>query len=224
MQWFIEHAAVIANVASLAMLFVWMFYTALFYRDFRRQRLPLIVVHQARGYGPDSTCLVVNMSKEPIHVLCVMMAARTAGGEVLASITDPHQPPLEQEPHRQVQDSIKQGPLQPGKLLSLGSIREILRVADLASADEPSTDEGQRDSARLTFEVDQVEVRVIALHGAYQDPIGACRAFYVSRTDSGLRIEPQTMLTHQMTSRAERRQVRRWLEACLPDGPGRLGK
>lgn len=215
MEWFTEHATLIANVASMAMLFVWLFYTALFYRDFRQQRMPLIVLHQAHGHGHDSSCLLVNMSKQPIHVLCVMLAAQTEEGEVTMRITNTTRVSPEQTSHMKVQDLIKQGPLPTGYYLDLGSFQEMLEHANLVPAVERSS-ESAWPRGTPKHEAHEVELRVIALHGAYQDPIGAIRTFRMTADGGALSVEPVMLLTKQMASRAERRRVRRWLESCLP--------
>jgi hypothetical protein len=214
MSWFAEHAALVANMASMAMLLVWVFYTALFYRDFRQQRMPLIVLHQAHGHGLESSCLLVNMSKQPIHVLCVMMAARTENDEVTMRITNSTRVSPVQTSHKKVQDLIKQGPLPTGYFLDLGSFQEMLERVNLVAAQDPAAEEAPGETLRR--QVHEVEIRVIALHGAYQDPIGAVRSFRVAIDGEELSFQPDMLLTKQMVSRVERRRVRRWLVACLP--------
>lgn len=214
MEWFTEHASLIANIASMAMLFVWLFYTALFYRDFRQQRMPLIVLHQTNGYEHDSSCLLVNMSKQPVHVLCVMLAAQTEEGEATMRITNTTRVSPEQTSHMKVQDLIKQGPLPTGYFLDLGSFQEMLEHANLLPAVQRSSESAP--PIKPKNDAYEIELRVIALHGAYQDPVGAMRTFRVTADGGTLSVEPIMLLTRQMASRAERRRVRRWLIACLP--------
>lgn len=218
-EWFAEHGSLVANFASLAMLLVWLFYTLLFYRDFKQQRRPLIVIHQAQGHGLESTCLVVNLSKEPIHVLCVMMVAHTEEGPLTHRVTNTQRLSPEQDSHWKVQDLIKQGPLPTGYFLALGSFEEMLQGAGLLASAEIATGDTKAERIRsLARSLRGIEIRIVALHGAYQVPVGACRTFRVKPSNGELGFEPAMVLTRQMASRSERREVRRWLEACLPPG------
>lgn len=218
-EWFAEHAGLIANFATLAMLLVWLFYTLLFYRDFKQQRSPLIVIHQAQGHGLESTCLLVNLSKEPIHVLCVLMVAHTEDGTLIHRVTNTQRLSPEQDSHWKVQDLIKQGPLPTGYFLALGSFEEMLKGAGLLDPAEIATGDARPERIRsLARSVGRIEIRIVALHGAYQAPIGACRTFRVNASNGELGFEPAMVLTRQMASRSERREVRRWLAACLPPG------
>ena len=218
-DWFAEHASLIANFATLAMLLVWLFYTLLFYRDFKQQRSPLIVIHQAEGHGPESTCLLVNLSKEAIHVLCVMAVAHTEDGALTRSITNTQRRSPQHDHHWKVQDLIKQGPLPTGHFLDLGSFEDMLHGAGLLPVTEAKVVEEKQPRIRPPARsLREIEIRVVALHVAYQNPIGAYRTFRVDTSRDTIEFEPAMVLTRQMASRAERREVRRWLKACLPPG------
>ncbi|GEM_PF-265124 len=217
-SWLLDNAPLAANIASLLMLLVWLFYTLIFYREFRRQRRPLIILHQARGYDLDSTCLLVNLSKEPIHVLCVLMRIRTEHGQYTKRLRDFQQVSPDSElGSRDVQTILKQGPLISGAFLVLGTFREML---DAAGEDAARTTLGTTEDAspgELIPALREIEFQAVALHGAYDRPVGAARTFVVAPRERGVRIQPKSPLTRPMSSSSERRQVGKWLEECFPE-------
>lgn len=218
MEWLVENAALVANLASLATLVVWTIYLVLFYREFRRQRTPFLIIHQAHGHGLEATALVVNLSKEPVHVLCAMLVLRTARGTFVQQLHD-FRRLVRDAGSRDAQTAIKQGPLVSGAFLGLGSFetmlnaatREVLRHSE--GRDRPDED---LDLSELLRELHGVEIRVVALHAAHSRPIGASRTFHVHREGARVAIEPAVLLTRQWTSRSRRRVVRQWLQDCLP--------
>lgn len=218
MQWLVENAALVANLASLAMLVVWTFYSVLFYREFRRQRTPFFVIHQANGHGLDATALVVNLSKEPVHVLCAMLVLHTARGTFAQQLRDFRRMPREST-SGDLQTAIKQGPLTSGAFLGLGSFEAMLKAASeevLRRSDRWERADEDPDFFDLIRELHEIEIRVIALHGAHSRPVGASRTFQVHMEETQVAIEPAILLTRQLTGRAERRVVQEWLQDCLP--------
>ena len=219
MEWLVENAALVANLASLAMLVVWTFYAILFYREFQRQRTPFFVIHQAQGHGFDSTCLVVNLSKEPVHILCVMLILHTAHGTFSQRLRNFRRLSRESEARGDVQTAIKQGPLTSGAFLGLGSFEAMLDAASevLRRSGRWGAPDDELDLDELIHDLQQVEIRVIALHGAHERPVGASRRFHVHVEEQDrVAIEPAVLLTRQMSSRSESRTVRQWLQDCLP--------
>lgn len=219
LDWIIDNAALVANLASLAMLVVWAFYAVLFYREFRRQRRPFFVIHQAQGHGLDSTCLIVNLSREPIHVLCVLLVAETSRGTFTQRIRNFRRPGRGGEADGQVQTILKQGPLTAGAFLSLGSFEAMLDAAAgdvIRESGEFGAPGTEPDLEDLVREIEKLEVRLICLHGARESPVGAYRTFGVQATESQVTIAPAILLTRQMDSRSDTRVVREWLQECLP--------
>lgn len=217
--WIIDNAALVANLASLAMLAVWAFYAVLFYREFRRQRQPFFVIHQAQGHGLDSTCLIVNLSREPIHVLCVLLVVQTARGVFTQRIRNFRRPTRERESDGQIQTMIKQGPLTAGAFLGLGSFEAMLEAASddaVRATGEYGPPGAEADLQDLVSDLERLEVRLICLHGARESPVGAYRSFDVRTAEDDLIIAPSMLLTRQMSSRSDARVVRGWLHECLP--------
>lgn len=217
-SWLVEHASLAANIASLLMLLVWLFYTAIFYREFRRQRRPFLILHQGRGYDLDSTCLLVNLSKEPVHVSCVLMRLQMDRGLYTKRIRDFQQiTPDSDLGSRDVQTLLKQGPLTSGGFLVLGTFRELL---DAALEDASRTILGYTEGIGLNEFVGvlhEITFHAVVLHGAYDRPVGAARSFAVTATDSEARIRPTAPLTRQMNSSAQMREVAAWMTDCFPE-------
>lgn len=219
LDWFLAHVALLANLASLAMLLVWGFYTVLFYREFKRQRQPFFVIHQAQGHGLDSTCLVVNLSKEPIHVLCIMLVLHTTRGTFLQRIRNFRRVSRSADTGLDIQTAIKQGPLTSGAFLGLGSFEAVLDAATddvFRRAGAWGAPGEELELYDLLHELQQIEIRLIALHGAHELPVGATRTFQVHVEGDQVSIEPAVLLTRQMSSRSESRTVKQWLQDCLP--------
>lgn len=191
MQWLQENASLISAVASSGMLIVWTFYAWLFYEGFRRQRAAELFVHEAGGGTTGSKCLLVNLGKEPVHVVC-SMAFRDGAAARLHDTSEERDLPAEQQ--------TKQGPLQVGSSLTLGSFESICRQLDKVA--EASTGP----------EAHVIEVRVAAVHGFTDWPIGARRCFRVDRGAS--RVVPTTHMTEQLRSRRRAREVQSWIDEC----------
>jgi len=218
-DWIIENAAVIANLASLAMLGVWTFYAVIFYREFKRQRRPFFVIHQAQGHGLDSTCLIVNLSREAIHVLCVMLIVRTSRGVFAQRIRNFRRPSRGSDTGNDVQTMIKQGPLTTGAFLGLGSFEAMLDAAgdDVLRESTVWGEAGEEvDLFELVPEIEELEIRLICLHGAREHPVGAWRSFRMEASEEHVTIFPSMLLTRQMSGRSESREVKQWFEDCLP--------
>lgn len=218
MTWLVENAALVANLASLATLVVWTVYLVIFYREFRRQRTPFLIIHQAHGYGIDATALVVNLSKEPVHVLCAMLVLHTTRGTFAQRIHDFRRMPREAS-STDVQSAIKQGPLTSGAFLGLGSFEAMLEAAIgdvLREFDSSDSGEAKLDLSLLLRELRVLELRVVALHGAHRRPVGASRTFQLSLDGEAVTVEPASLLTRQLIARSDRRTVHDWLQSCLP--------
>lgn len=173
------------------MLIVWTFYAWLFYEGFRRHRAAELFVHEAGGGTTGSDCLLVNLGKEPVHVVC-SMAFRDGAAARLHDTSEERGLPAVQR--------SKQGPVQVGSSLTLGSFESICRQLDEVA--EPSAEPDSQ----------LIEVRVAAIHGFTDWPIGARRCFRVDRDAS--RVIPTSHMTEQLRSRDRAREVRAWIDAC----------
>jgi len=200
---FQSYAWLVSIVLSFCTLIVWVFYAFLLHRDARHQRLPALFIHQANGHGPNSVCLLSNLGREIVHVLGVLVVIETAERRYFKRLASRQPIELHEYGHARVQDLVKQGPLPSGYFLALGTFGDIL---DLPDAED---DEEEAEDYPAVEDIQALEVRVAAIHAAYDEPIGAVRRFEVKSTRP--RIVPATPLTDVLYDRRERRRVLRWL-------------
>ena len=191
MNWLQQYANLISAFASTGMLIIWTIYAWLFYQEFRRQRGAELFIHEAGGGKPDSACLLVNLSKEPVHILC-SLATRNGATVRLRNTQNLDNLPATQR--------AKQGPLQAGESMTLGSFETICRQLGVTSENSSS------ESVLV------IEVRVAAIHGFRQWPVGARRRFRLE--NRARKVTPAMRTTEQLHSRKRGHEVQRWIETC----------
>ncbi|WP_211224570.1 hypothetical protein [Marinimicrobium agarilyticum] len=198
----------ISAISSMVMAAVWVIYFQFFYFQYRRGNRPYLVVHHAQNESPESLCMLVNMSAEPVHIQVVQVVVKDrSGGERVLTVTDYERVLESRQP---LQHSLRQGPLCPGEYLMLGSFRSII-------LGQKSEDE---ESVNRLREVESLEIRVAVIHGPSPFPVGARRVFAVHQNE-GTRIVPYNVFTEQLTRRRNLSTVRKWLEQELhPENPG----
>lgn len=190
MDWLYQHADLVSAFASVGMLVIWAIYAWLFFKEFKRARGSLLFIHEAGGQTSSSSCMLVNLSKEPVHILCSLAAC---DGQTirLRARKDDSNIGLVQE--------TKQGPLNAGEALVLGSFDDLF--SELGLKDPAEEEDGHI-----------VEVRVAAIHGFREWPVGARRRFELRGAAN--RIVPASIVTHQMRSKREAREVKEWVASC----------
>lgn len=200
-QWLHDNASVISAVTNVAMVAIWLGYLQLFYRQFRRSQMPQMMILESDHHTLNADCLLVNMSQEIVTLVTVMVAARGPEGEQLSEITGYQQKTVEERSPRQLEEVIKQGPMDSGMFLRLGSFRDLLDIV-------------ARDGLPQK-EVESLEIRAVVVHGAYPAPIGACRQYDLQRDEEGrlLGARATTDTTDQLRSWRRRRTVKSWLGA-----------
>lgn len=205
-MWSTENLTVLSNVT---MTIVWLVYLHLFLREHKRHNRPFLIIHHAQGCDPGALCLIVNMSKEPVHVLCVVAEVRGADGHVRRDVSDYRRfTPDDQN----VQATLRQGPIQPGGYLTLGTFENII-LGRQSIADD---DEGSDDHLASLYEAKSLNLMVAVNHGPTRMPIGARRQFVVEKDDDGKVIVRATSIaTEQMIKRSKRKEVKQWVEAHL---------
>lgn len=183
----------LASVAiSAGMLLIWTVYAWLFFQEFQRRRSAVIFIHEAGGGRPDSSCLLVNLSEEPVHVLC-SLAVRDGTSMRL------HLQDSSEADGLSVMQRAKQGPLKAGDSLILGSFETISRELD-------------RIAPQTGRESQLIEIRVAVMHGFREWPVGARRCFRVE--EETRRVAPTMSITEQLHSHRHSREVRQWLDNC----------
>ena len=210
-EWLQQNAQVVSSLGTIFTLFVWLIWLSLMYADFKAKRRPRLVIHQTHGMGPESHCLLVNLSPGAIHVQCVMAVA-IVDGEAERSLTlgSESLDPSDLEPGR-LEHQIGQGPLGPGEMLRLGNFEHILERLTGTEPEEGTEFLGPHEVGDVT----RVEVRVVAVHGDDDRSFGARREFELMGQDDLLRVRPLSAHTEQLTSGRRQRMAEDWLRDCL---------
>lgn len=212
MNWIASHLALISTFVSSATLFVWIFYAHLLHKSFARGERPLVLIHQAGGMGPGSSCLVVNLSRQPLHVVNVHFILRTENHRFLLRLNEFQRITSSDERNWARENVMKEGPLDSGDFLSLGDFSSMLEGA---RSDDDGRDE--RQDQELAEKTEAFEIRVTAMFSAFDRPIGAIRRFAVSAEGEEISLIPKSPLTEQLTSFRQRRRVHQWLSDSLTD-------
>lgn len=212
--WISSNAEMISALTSILMLFVWGTYLQLTYAAFTRQRRPRLILHHAQGTKLESSCLLINMSQEPIHVVCIMVLGTLGKESVLRQVTDYRHVALSEQAPSQWQGIIKQGPMQPGGYMLLGTFSTLIgHLAEEFEAEGlPKRTLRKGDGTPV---VETLEVRVIAMYGPEDRPIGAYRRFSLELMNGQVLVTPMMPFTKQLANRFERRLASRWLNDCL---------
>jgi hypothetical protein len=210
--WIKENSEVISAIFNVATLAVWLFYAQLFYHNYARQRRPRLSLNQAQGYHLDGLCLLVNMSKENMYVECVVAVVYTSEGSFSQGITA-FRPRTEQKSPQNLGSVTRQGPLSSGAYQSLGTFGELLQSAaeSVKNSHKQSSPLKGKMKHELTKHIDALELRVAAIYGPEDSPVGARRRFFVAANEYSTDIMPEKLTTTQMTGPGQRREVKKWL-------------
>jgi len=189
----------ISPVANVCMVLIWLVYLQIFLFQYKRANRPLMVIHHAQGSDPDAACMLVNMSQEPVHVLSVMAKVTTQDKSYVLPVTEYQRLTVDDQ---NVQGRLRQGPLQSGEYLLLGTFEEII-------LGERSKESGQAGDLR---QATRLELRIAAVHGPSRYHIGARRHFRIETGNGKPCIIPEGLYTEQLASRRSRKLVQRWVE------------
>lgn len=209
-DWLPTHLAIVSVLVSVGSLLVWVFYARLLWIGFNRGERPLILIHQAGGMGPGSSCLVVNLSRQPLHVINVHFILHTENHAFDLRVNEYRRITNSQERDWALENVMKEGPLRAGEFLSLGDFSSMLESAR-TNGDTHKRDRQQEQT--LAERTREFEVRVTAMFSAFDKPIGATRRFSVVMEDNDeVLLKPTSPLTVQLSSWRQRRRVYRWLQ------------
>jgi len=194
----------IAPVSSAVMALIWIVYFQLFFLQYQRNNRPYLVIHHAQNENPDALCLLVNMGKETVHVQCVQVVLHSRAGEDrVLTVTEYRRVGADDSNVHQV---LRQGPLQPGGYLVLGSFRNIILGR--------RSDDSETRNDYLFEDITAVEIRAAVVHGPSRHPVGVRRSFRLEH-EGGAQIFPQNIHSEQLNRRRDRHEVRYWLESEL---------
>ncbi|MAM58137.1 MAG: hypothetical protein CMN25_12455 [Salinicola sp.] len=218
MEWLSEQSKAITAVTSILTLLVWFFYAQILYRNFARTRRPRIIIN--RGYGNDLTslCLISNMSSEPIFLEHIIVTLHTSRGSLTKDMIDfegGHYQDSKESPDSSQADAgegrermeSSQGPMLCGSFSHVGTFETILqrlcRAHDLTLEHNRPTDD-------TVFHF--LDIRVVAIYGSEDHPIGAERRFRLHMTgDEACTLVPVSIDTKRYANRLQRWRVRQWI-------------
>lgn len=200
----------ISTLCDILFVLIWAFYLQLFFRDMRRRNRPFMIIHHAQGNDPEALCLFVNMSKDPIHVQCVVAFIVGPHGRVTRYVTDYRR--LHDE--RDIGATLREGPIQPGGYLVLGTFEDILLGRQ--------SEEDRQDDRHDLHGYEQLQLCVAVTHGPSEHHIGVRRTFAIEHHQNEIAIRAYSIYTEQLVTRRKRKVVRKWVEDRL--NPQREGE
>ena len=204
LEWIHQNVQVLSLLANVGMLLIWVAYLQLFFQSFRRQRQPNLLIHQANGFGLSSICMIANMSESNVHIAALLVDAER-GGDSVSFHPGPDVPdPLDDEDPL---THMQEGPLPQGQYFTVGSFRTLVAEAN-TRLPEPHADPHSEGGEPVM----ELGVRLVAFVGPELQPIGARRAFYVTRFDTSTEVRPRALVPEQYSNRRQRRVAREWLE------------
>lgn len=201
LEWLTKWSDVVNAVINLGMLIVWITYLQVFWRNYRRQTRPQIIITRAVGSNLNAACFIGNMSAQSIYVESVIAYVRSAGEEEAAAITDI----IFKDGSTEVTDQrhkTHQGPLLSGQYMSIGTFQDMMEQAARSYKEREDTG----SEAEL-----EIELLVIADYASDPLFIAARRTFSVVRSSSSSEVTPKDVRTIQVTDRRSRRQLPRVL-------------
>ncbi|GAB2799779.1 hypothetical protein GCM10027040_28980 [Halomonas shantousis] len=208
MEWLNENSGSLNVIASFFTLVIWLFYAQLLYFNYARQRRPRILINRGRSKDINALCLISNMSSEAIFLEHIVAILHTSEGEIVRDLIEFERPGDYDKETDRLAETTQPGPLESGGFRHIGSFSDIIkRVA-----------QSQRIRMREGRPLDDVqffslEIRIIAVYGSEDNPVGACRSFNLKDTeeDDAYELEPASFDTMRLASRRKRREVRRWI-------------
>lgn len=198
--------AKITAASSVLMAIIWIVYLQLVLRQHRRASRPYLIIHHAHENGLNALCMFVNMSKEPVHLECVVAETQGKQGRRRFHVVDYDRLTSDD---RNVQSRLRQGPIEPGGYLILGSFRDIM-LGRRSESEEEGGDVPRAESALAS--VEKLSLSVAVVHGPSQSHIGASRLFVVEKKEEGIMIRAQSIHTEQLVHWRKRRRVQKWVE------------
>lgn len=204
LQWITNNHQVISVLASVSMLFVWIAYLQVFVSSYRRQRRPSILVNRGAGSGLDARCLISNMSAEAIYIESLIATVETTERRLSCPVTDL------QEGRSDLKLATRQGPLQAGQFVDIGSFQSLIDPVLRTGASPGGAIASDTLENLLAF-----EIKVIAVHGSEDLPAGAIRRFDLVRQQDQLLVRGHVVGTQQIRSRRKRAKLRDDLKVDL---------
>ncbi|WP_112500358.1 hypothetical protein [Agrobacterium sp. lyk4-40-TYG-31] len=204
-----SYAPVVSAIASLGTLLIWAIYLHIFVGGHLRQIKPMLVINRGEGRTLGASCLVTNMSREPVHIQSVVATVTTQEMTYNAYITDAEDIRGSGRTS-DWQRLTRQGPLQPGTMVDMGTFGCILDFAARSWSNEPAFIDSHFGELATG-----VEITVLGIYGSEDLLIGASRSFEIDRSKSEIELRAVTALTRQLTAKKERKRLLHAIEEQL---------
>lgn len=199
MEWLNDNAQAISAVASVCTLLVWIYYAQLLYNGYVRQRRPRIIINRGKGIGTEALCLVSNMSSEAIYIQHLVAILHTRQGSYSLDVIEYQQQGDEQQ---EASYRTHQGPLASGDYLHIQSFGNIVSQVK---------QHWQIEDDLLHGHNIQLEIRVIAIYGSEDMPMGASRNFNLDLNAlPNHQLIPASVDTYRLNTRSQRKRVLKW--------------
>ncbi|WP_110685055.1 hypothetical protein [Salinicola aestuarinus] len=207
-QWISNNSSALSVISSFLTFVLWLVYLQMLYQGFKRQRQPKIIVNRGGGSDLNARCVISNMSSESIFIEHLVAALHTDKGVLIKDLTDlgPSRDDDNLDNWENLNEVTRQGPMLSGSYSHIGSfadtVKTVLQAYDIP-ADGPQANDGHQLQA--------IEIRVIAVYGSEDQPVGASRTFNVVETNEGQALQPASIETKRYATRWKRRQVNQWI-------------
>lgn len=206
LDWITRNHQIIGSVINLGMLVVWIVYLQVFVSNYRRQTRAHILINLGSGSGLDARCLVSNMSSEPIYIQSIIIEWDMPDSYHSRPVTELDGVEEWDEPS-DLDLWTRQGPLGAGQIRDMGAFRAMLEHALSGRSDA-----GEDPGADAWDDLVAFEVKIIAVYGSEDLPVGAKRRFDILRKHGTTTLSPQTVGAQQIRSRGERRAIKSALD------------
>ncbi len=155
-----------------------------------------------KGIGTKALCLISNMSSEAIYIQHLVAVLHTREGVYELDVVEYQQQSGDdnEECYR-----THQGPLASGDYLHIQSFGSIV---------DQLVQHWKLDQGTLQEQTPELEIRVIAIYGSEDMPVGASRRFALDLNADPLhQLTPLKVDTERMNSRRDRKRVLEWAKA-----------
>ncbi len=222
MDWISQHHDSLTALTSIGTLLIWLVYAQLLYKGYRRQRRPRLIINRGKRKDINALCIISNMGAEPVFIEYIVAELETSRGSIVMDVTDFERGYFERDyddrgegdeqnepdevPDR-VRDNTRQGPVQPGDFLHIGTFQNIVRRMARHAKIEM---QGFRPAGDLEFE--RLTIQLIGIYGPEDLPMGAERSFTLHASGEQCDLAPLTWDTKHKNSRRQRHRLRAKLE------------
>ena len=197
-----QHATLIRVASSLATVGIWVIYLQLFWRGYRRQVRPNVIISRGLGAGVDAHCLIANISAASIFIEGILVRLGSSLGWFTSPVTGVPDGPEGIKP--------SEGPVAPAGHIDIGTFRGLIKLGTRSMHDHSAPGSGLEENG-----IDAVEIWVIASYGSENWPVFARRRYTLRSRPRGLRLKPATFRTEIVRSASMQRKVEKELEEVM---------